>query len=91
MNVLLKVLRFSKLFGVGRTTSLPKIWKGTRKRKKQRSDSVNRTQINDTLNEDGRFDAEAASLKPIAEEKAQSTGQDGAVDDVFRLFEEDFR
>ena len=31
------VLRFSKLFGVGRQTSLPKTWKGTRKRKKNKT------------------------------------------------------
>merc|ERR1712127_363749 len=32
------ILRFSKLFGLGRATSLPKIWKGSRKRKKQKSE-----------------------------------------------------
>ena len=32
------VLRFSKLFGVGRTTCLPKIWRGTRKRRKAKTE-----------------------------------------------------
>jgi hypothetical protein len=35
-----KVLRFSKIFGVGRQTSLPKTWKGTRKRKKNKSEAA---------------------------------------------------
>lgn len=82
------VLRFSKLFGVGRVTSLPKIWKGVRKRKKQqRIDGANRSlsMINETLNEENR-----PTLRPIPEEPSTS-GANNNDDDVFRLFEQDFR
>ena len=43
------VLRFSKLFGVGRVTSLPKIWKGTRKRRKKTKNDLDldKSQLDD--------------------------------------------
>lgn len=91
------VLRFSKLFGVGRVTSLPKIWKGTRKRKKTtRSDSINRSLS--TANDDQLRPSDSAILHPIPEEGplnssevAANNQQPPIADDVFRLFEEDFR
>lgn len=87
-------MRFSKLFGVGRTTSLPKIWKGTRKRKKTRSDSINRSLsiANDTVNEDLKL---GETLQPIPEEglvtaSDGSTANQAASDDIFQFFEENF-
>ena len=72
-----KVLRFSKLLGFGRVTSLPKTWKGTRKRKKQKGEP----------NGD-QFEAKP-SLQSIPEEAKTTTPTD-ANEDVFKLFDEGF-
>ena len=75
-----KVLRFSKLLGFGRVTSLPKTWKGTRKRKKQKGEP----------NGD-QFEAKSA-LQSIPEEAktTTTTTPTDANEDVFKLFDEGF-
>ena len=62
-----------------------------RKRKKQRSDSTSRSFLmgNETLNESQR---PGEVLRPIPEEPTQTVSSNqNATDDVFRLFEEDFK
>lgn len=100
------VLRFSKLFGIGRTTSLPKIWKGTRKRKKKTSESVSNETFNNedisTVNINDKslthHQPTSKTLHTIHEEEFpidkmnehKTTSNDALDDDVFNLFDQDF-
>jgi hypothetical protein len=68
------ILRFSKIFGVGRQSSLPKIWKGTRKRKKNKTNNENELNAAGTSsNADGKFRRFESQIS----------------NDVFKLFESD--
>jgi hypothetical protein len=94
------VLRFSKLFGVGRSTSLPRIWRGTRKRKKKNSEtdrSLSNDYVNDTdtlsthTTKTNTIAAAGSSLHTIPEEdNSSSQNKNELVDDVFKLFDEGF-
>ena len=89
-----KVLRFSRLLGFGRITSLPKIWKGTRKRKKSKlSESTN-----DAAKTDSTFGLTSAKnssggLQAIPEEtlstRLNSIDETNG-EDVFKLFDQEF-
>lgn len=78
------VLRFSKLFGVGRATSLPKIWKGSRKRKKLKSE-LDKSSSNE--NQSLESDKNNAKHKESGLNFISTNNQD---DDVFKLFDEEF-
>ena len=94
----MKVLRFSKLLGFGRATSLPKVWKGTRKRKKTRPSESGGGQ-----NDPSRTDSTSSNTDPTAKQPTLQTipeeghklassksVDDSNNDDVFKLFEEGF-
>ncbi len=90
LNKLKKVLRFSRLLGFGRVTSLPKIWKGTRKRKKSKlSESANETTKVDSNLPNTNFNL----LQAIPEEShatALTSIDETNEKDVFKLFDEEF-
>jgi hypothetical protein len=61
------VLRYSKLFGVGKQTSLPKIWRGTRKRKKPKQhqltiNTMNRNLFQNQISEMGENTSDAFKI-----------------------------
>ena len=68
------VLRFSKLFGLGRVTSLPKIWKGTRKRKKTKTNATGNEKSDDVTN--------------IIGTEETTNMQVNDVDEVFKILDE---
>ncbi len=78
---LFKVLRFSKLFGLGRATSLPKLWKGSRKRKKPKT-STSVQPLGTSLQP---INEQNASVEPV--QSGQATDLD---DDVFKMLDEAF-
>jgi hypothetical protein len=77
------VLRFSKLFGVGRATSLPKIWKGTRKRKKPKQPLNNNS--NEINNNENKYLDSSSNNNYF---NGNSTNNNN--DDVFSLFDDAF-
>jgi hypothetical protein len=73
-------LRFSKIFGVGRQSSLPKTWKGTRKRRKNKSN-----------NENDANAANTSTAHAAADDKFQRQRFESQIsNDVFKLFDSDF-
>ena len=69
------VLRFSKLFGLGRQTSLPKIWKGTRKRKKNKTNGNDRS-------------ADVTMKEENSTELPNNNNQNNDVDEVFKMLDD---
>lgn len=51
-----KVLRFSRLFGPGKPTSLPQIWRGVKKRKKKKKKDRDLNQPHNTMGSDSDSD-----------------------------------
>ena len=84
------------MLGFGRATSLPKIWKGTRKRKKTKQSDLasGQCEFNRTESTAANTDIDGKStLQTISEEKpsnklSTSISIDG--EDVFKLFDEEF-
>ncbi|RMZ95006.1 transcription initiation factor TFIID subunit 1 isoform X1 [Brachionus plicatilis] len=66
------VLRFSKLFGIGRTICLPKTWRGTRKRRKAKSEndkSLTSDQKNDQDDVFQIFESDFDVTKKVAQKQ----------------------
>jgi len=90
----IKVLRFSRLLGFGRVTSLPKIWKGTRKRKKSKlSESTNDAPRTDSTFGLTSVKNSSGGLQAIPEEtlsaRLNSIDETNG-EDVFKLFDQEF-
>lgn len=75
-------MRFSKLFGLGRATSLPKIWKGSRKRKKQKTASTSTAPVNQPLQ----------CIQDNSTNNNNNNGKDqaNADDDIFKMLDDAF-
>lgn len=75
-------MRFSKLFGLGRATSLPKIWKGSRKRKKQKTASTSTAPVNQPL--------QSIQDNSTNNDNNNGTPQPNADDDIFKMLDDAF-
>ena len=98
------MLRFSKLFGVGRASSLPKLWRGTRKRKKPKhlqpaANGVYQLDKTTSAKESATSDAVASQAnkpeqvgveEPTTLVAVPPPVSAGIKDDVFKLFDEAF-
>lgn len=58
-----KVLRFSRLFGPGKPTSLPQIWRGVKKRKKKKRKDRDFSQVLNNVGSDSTSDSEEPRRK----------------------------
>jgi hypothetical protein len=96
-----KVLKFSKLLGFGRITSLPKVWKGVRKRKKSSRLSESGNDISSDAKSSNLKATGDTALKTIPEESVAApmtakTDRLNSIDDInndedaFKLFDDEF-
>ena len=84
-------MRFSKLLGFGRVTSLPKVWKGTRKRKKSKQAESLEAERVDSSSSCANDKSKSNPLQTIHEENTSAerlNSIDG--EDVFKLFDDEF-